>query len=598
MDSQTVVFGRYLLHEQLGAGGTGVVWRATDRLLDQTVALKRVPFATLDDQQAQLTRDRALREARLAAQLRGHPHVIAVYDALVDHGDIWLVMEYLPTRSLHELLATHGRLDPLKAARIGADIADALAAGHTRGIEHRDVKPGNVLITADGTAKLTDYGISHLTGDPHLTHTGITGTPAYLAPEVARDGDSSAASDMFSLGATLYAAVEGQPPFGTDDNTFRLLNRVRTGIIRPPTHAGPLEPLLLRLLHLDPSTRLDAITARDLLTRLATHPAEPDRRSPRQWAWTQRLQWPPRRRTAMAALLAITTFTAVALGLSTLINPNTIDSTTQEPREADPCALLDPGALRPFGDTAFTVPPLLESCAVSITTDNRRAQARVIFEEAGPVSELGDPLRQVDNVIIFGKGESLIGDHPLCKYFLLQADQPLVEIRVDAYEKPVTTDVCAVAAVAAYSVADKLAKNGITYTPDRTDHYALTRSDACTALDSTALGKVPGLDPTQWSAGFANWSCRWGDDEASVDLGFYLYPSPVKLGGEHRTVAGKDMYLERSEGHCRALAVHRPARNAGSATDMFTLDVKAPLPPDQLCNLTTELVAAAQENLP
>lgn len=156
MKPETVVFDRYLLDEQVGAGGTGVVWRATDRLLDQTVALKRVPFATLDDEQARLTRDRALREARLAAQLRGHPHVIAVYDVLVDDGDIWLVMEYVPARSLRELLRSHGRLDPLRVACIGAYVADALAAGHARGIEHRDVKPGNILIAADGSAKLTD----------------------------------------------------------------------------------------------------------------------------------------------------------------------------------------------------------------------------------------------------------------------------------------------------------------------------------------------------------------------------------------------------------------------------------------------------------
>ncbi|MGH3899660.1 MAG: serine/threonine-protein kinase [Pseudonocardiaceae bacterium] len=280
MKPETVVFDRYLLHEQVGAGGTGVVWRTTDRLLDQTVALKRVPFATLDDEQARLTRDRALREARLAAQLRGHPHVIAVYDVLVDDGDIWLVMEYVPARSLRELLRSHGRLDPLRVACIGAHVADALAAGHARGIEHRDVKPGNILIAADGSAKLTDYGVSHLAGDPHLTHTGITGTPAYLAPEVARDGVSCCASDMFSLGATLYAAVEGQPPFGTDDNTVRLLNCVRTGIICPPTHAGPLEPLLLRLLRVDSSTRLDAATARDVLARLASQRSDATEQEP------------------------------------------------------------------------------------------------------------------------------------------------------------------------------------------------------------------------------------------------------------------------------------------------------------------------------
>lgn len=267
---ETVVFDRYRLQDQIGAGGMGVVWKATDQLLRQTVALKRVPLATLGIDQAQLTRDRALREARLAAQLRGQPHVVSVYDVLIEDDDIWLVMEYLPARSLSDIVTTDGPLDPGETARIGAAIADALAAGHALGIEHRDVTPGNVLISESDTIKLTDYGISHLAGDPRLTQTGITGTPAYMAPEVASHGESSPASDVFSLGSTLYFALEGQPPFGTDENSHKMLNIVGTGIIRQPTRAGPLQPLLLRLLTLDPATRPDAATARDMLTQLAT----------------------------------------------------------------------------------------------------------------------------------------------------------------------------------------------------------------------------------------------------------------------------------------------------------------------------------------
>ncbi|MGH3902305.1 MAG: choice-of-anchor C family protein [Pseudonocardiaceae bacterium] len=304
MNVGTVVFGRYRLHEQIGAGGAGVVWRATDELLHQTVALKRVTVTRLDDEQAQLPLDRALREARLAAQLRGHPHVVAVYDVLVDDGDIWLVMEYLPARSLREILDDQGPLDRDEVARIGAHIADALAAAHDRGIEHRDVKPGNVLVGHDGTVKLTDFGISHLTGDPQLTQTGISGTPAFLAPEVAGSGESFRASDVFSLGATLYAAVEGQPPFGTDDNVLRLINVVRTGIIRPPIQAGPLEPLLLRLLQISPATRPDAATARDLLTQFPTRLSEPGRQKHPQ---LRSRWWPPRRRIAITvgAILAL-----------------------------------------------------------------------------------------------------------------------------------------------------------------------------------------------------------------------------------------------------------------------------------------------------
>jgi len=275
MGEQTLVFGRYRLDEQVGAGGMGAVWKSTDQLLHQTVALKRVCVTALSPTQAQLAKDRALREARLAAQLRGHPHVVAVYDVLAEDTDIWLVMEYLPAQTLAQIVKTDGPLSPGETARIGAAVADALAASHARGIEHRDVTPANVLIGDNGTVKLTDYGISHLSGDPQLTQTGITGTTAYLAPEVAGRGDSSPASDVFSLGSTLYYTLEGQPPFGTDDNALKLLNIVRTGIIRQPTHAGALEPLLLRLLSLDPTTRPDAATARDMLHQHAISDPSP-----------------------------------------------------------------------------------------------------------------------------------------------------------------------------------------------------------------------------------------------------------------------------------------------------------------------------------
>ncbi|MGQ0777461.1 MAG: serine/threonine-protein kinase [Pseudonocardiales bacterium] len=411
MNAEAAVFGRYQLHEQIGAGGMGVVWKATDQLLRQTVALKHVSFSSQDAEQAQLTRDRTLREARLAAQLRGHPHVVSVYDALVDDGDIWLVMEYLPARSLGELLRIHGRLDPFRVARIGAYIADALAAGHALGIEHRDVKPGNVLITADGIVKLTDYGISHLAGDAHLTHTGISGTPAYLAPEVATNGESSPASDVFSLGSTLYTAVEGQPPFGADDNTLRLLGAIRSGIIRPPTASGALEPLLLRLLQCDPSVRPDAATARHLLTRLAANPTNPTellrpqpgpQPSAPQSLTPQSLTlaaqpWWRHRRTAVAAAALATLMAAGAIGVNALTAPpgeaqpppaavppppTTVPPTTEPPTpepvaakpspddspaadpitrnvpKTDPCDLIDIAALNPFNQGQIPTPPM------------------------------------------------------------------------------------------------------------------------------------------------------------------------------------------------------------------------------------------------
>ncbi|MGH3813901.1 MAG: serine/threonine-protein kinase, partial [Pseudonocardiaceae bacterium] len=437
MNVGTVVFDRYQLHEQIGAGGAAVVWRATDELLHQRVALKRVTVSGLDDEQARLTRDRALREARLAAQLRGHPHVVAVYDVLVDDGDIWLVMEYLPARSLSKILDSDGPLDCGEVARIGAHIADALAAAHDCGIEHRDVKPGNVLIGDGGTVKLTDFGISHLTGDPRLTQTGISGTPAYLAPEVAARGESSPASDVFSLGATLYAAVEGQPPFGTDDNLLRLLNVVRTGIIRPPTMAGRLEPLLSRLLQVNPTTRPDAATTRDLLTDLATRPRDTTKDVHPQPGPSRPRWWPPPRRAALAAgallaLIAITTVIGLGAPAGNTGEPQSppvpgpridaIDPVTQKRREADPCPLIDLDPLRQFGEPRFTISPWLHSCQATIrTTDGSETRLRVILSKPEEAAPGGTP-EQVGGPTIDRKGRVRYENASACKHVLIWAD--------------------------------------------------------------------------------------------------------------------------------------------------------------------------------
>jgi eukaryotic-like serine/threonine-protein kinase len=276
VSARRVVAGRYRLEERIGSGAMGVVWRGTDERLGRVVAVKQVFLNQgLDEREADEVRQRTLREGRIAARLQ-HAHAISVFDASIEGDEPWLVMEYLPSRSLAAVLGEEGTLDPRHAARIGRQVADALDAAHQAGIVHRDVKPGNVLIGSDGTVKITDFGISRATGDLTLTRTGVlAGTPAYLAPEVARGDDSSAASDVFSLGATLYAAVEGIPPFGADDNALALLHAVSAGQVRPPTQAGPLTALLMRLLRDDPAERPTAARARAELGRIA-HSAPAD----------------------------------------------------------------------------------------------------------------------------------------------------------------------------------------------------------------------------------------------------------------------------------------------------------------------------------
>jgi serine/threonine protein kinase len=266
----TRVGDRYRLDERIGAGAMGAVWRATDELLNRTVAVKEllaVSPPTTDDGGDALeeSRQRILREGRIGARLR-HAHVISMFDVVVHDDRPWLVMEYLPSESLAGKLALGGELEPARVADIGRQVADGLAAAHAAGVVHRDVKPGNVLIADNGQVKLTDFGVSRAVDEVQLTRTGlIAGTPAFLSPEVARGQEPTPASDVFALGATLYAAVEGRPPFGLDDNAYALLHRVATGRVRPPERAGPLGPVIMWLLSAEPADRPTAIQARDAL---------------------------------------------------------------------------------------------------------------------------------------------------------------------------------------------------------------------------------------------------------------------------------------------------------------------------------------------
>jgi serine/threonine protein kinase len=272
-----LVAGRYRLRSQLGGGGMGAVWLARDELLGREVAIKQVLVPVgIDAALAQANRDAAMREGRIAARL-SHPHAVGVYDMVLDQGQPWLVMEYLPSVSLAALLHDRHVLPIAQVAQIGAQVADALAATHAAGVIHRDVKPGNILIGEgpgrDGIVKITDFGISRAIGDVSLTQTGVVkGTPAFLAPEVAQGSAPDEASDVFSLGATLYACLEGTPPFGLSDNALQMLHKVAGGEFQPPRQAGALTAPLMRMLAPDPDTRPTMTEVRDELAKLAAGP--------------------------------------------------------------------------------------------------------------------------------------------------------------------------------------------------------------------------------------------------------------------------------------------------------------------------------------
>jgi eukaryotic-like serine/threonine-protein kinase len=256
---------RYRLLEQLGEGGMGRVWLARDETLHRDVAIKELvaPPGLTPEERTEL-QGRSMREARAIARL-SHPHVVRIFDVVeVGQGDPWIVMEYLPGQSLHGAMAA-GSLPVRRVARIGLEILQALRAAHGLGVVHRDVKPDNILLADDGRTVLTDFGIAVVPGDPYVTRTGLLlGSPAYLAPERARPGTTTAASDLWSLGATLYAATEGRPPFARA-STIETLAALASEPVPPPQRSGPLTPVLIGLLQKDPAERMDAATAQRLL---------------------------------------------------------------------------------------------------------------------------------------------------------------------------------------------------------------------------------------------------------------------------------------------------------------------------------------------
>jgi serine/threonine protein kinase len=259
-----VIAGRYSLEREIGRGGTGVVWLGQDEVLGRPVALKRIGLLPGADQ---TDLARAEREARLSARLN-HPHVVAVFDVVVEaeSGAHWLVMEYVDGLTLGQLVSRQGPLSPDEAAPLMWQAADALVAAHAAGIVHRDVKPSNILVERARQVKLTDFGIARIANDATLTQTGmLTGSPAYLAPEIATGGRSDEAADVWSLGATLFHVLAGRPPYEVGDSVLGALYRIVNE--EPPrlTGVGWMAPLLEGTMVRDPSRRWSMAQVRDFL---------------------------------------------------------------------------------------------------------------------------------------------------------------------------------------------------------------------------------------------------------------------------------------------------------------------------------------------
>lgn len=279
----TLIGGRYQTVRPIGRGGMGIVWLARDTVLGREVAAKQI--GDFPGESEGETR-RAMREARAAAALN-HPNVVAIYDVTEHEGTPWLVMEYVAGPTLSSAIRQRGPMTPKGAADLGAQLAGALAAAHRAGIVHRDIKPANVLI-GGGRPKIGDFGIAREGGEEPVTQAGmVTGTPTYMAPEVAVGRDHQEAADVWALGATIYFAVEGRDAYASQGNALATLQYVATHPPRRPERAGPLEPVLADLLSSDPVRRGTMLEAHRRLGDLVAGRTGPPRTPPSSSATSQ-----------------------------------------------------------------------------------------------------------------------------------------------------------------------------------------------------------------------------------------------------------------------------------------------------------------------
>ncbi len=275
-DQQRLIGGRYRLSAQLGSGAMGTVWSGYDEVLRRRVAVKELKVPPgVPHREALAMRERMLREARALGGL-SHPNVITVYDVVDAGGSPMVVLEMVPSRNLATLISEQGMLSTGQAAVVGFATAAALRAAHRAGITHRDVKPGNVLVAHDGQVKLTDFGIARNVADAPMTTAGLVlGSPAYIAPEIAAGQPVTPAADLWGLGATLFAAVEGRPPYDVRGDPVSTITEVVDGEVPRPSSGGPVVEVIAALMVKDPAQRMSLGEVRRRLRPLIGDPDDP-----------------------------------------------------------------------------------------------------------------------------------------------------------------------------------------------------------------------------------------------------------------------------------------------------------------------------------
>ncbi|MFD0003180.1 serine/threonine-protein kinase [Streptomyces sp. NPDC127178] len=633
--------GRYVLKEVIGAGRGGEVWRAHDRLVGQDVALK--PERIEGDLETAVRR--LLGEPRAMAKFRDHPHVVTLFDVVtVPPGDdapetYWFVMEYVPGGGLDRL----PRMSPQRAARVGAQLADALAALHGAGIVHCDVKPANVGLTRHGDAKLLDFGAAHRVGGTEtITANGpFSFTPDYAAPELARGNVPRPASDMFCLAATLHALVTGSPPRGGEpveagedgEDAERLTYwKAEQGVVDVDADAvGPLYPALTAMLRRDPRQRPGASEVERLLTAVAgtvSDTPSADRRSGR----------PRRRRMLLGAAVGVAAALALGVALAPGGSDGSVDtrgaanglpadgatatarqSLVGDPHTADLCALSDPAALGRFGRTEVDVDyGNFDRCELHLYPDDESRIDVTVHLRRGTPPETARPTRTVGRIGIMEEqpesdecGRLLLPPDDAPDSASAAADGVLLAVRANEEEGSVVggaATLCTVADSAARSAAEVLGRGPVPRRPQAYPAASLAWANACELLDAEALSIVPGIEAGAPEVGVANWDCEWFSDvdDLGAEIAFHRDQpktstdgDPVRLGG-HDAVVRKEDDKEDDNDSCTVFVKYREygGRNADTYAEMLRVDTRGRRPVDDLCAMATDLATSAAAKLP
>ncbi|QIS14146.1 protein kinase [Nocardia arthritidis] len=585
-----LITDRYRLSEQLGSGAHGVVWCAVDEQLDRVVALKHALVSDSSDGGELI--GRLEREAKLLAQLN-HPNIVTVFDLVRADGQWWLVMEYVPGHSLREL----GPLPLRRVATIGVQLAHALAAVHAAGILHRDIKPSNVLVTDDDHAKLGDFGVSRAVyADATLTRTGaFTGTPGYMAPEVAYGADPGPASDVFSLGATLFAAIEGNSPFGDSDNPMVLMRRTAQRDISAPSRAGALTPVLSAMLRTNPDRRPTADQARTRLAEAAAHPS---------------LLTQPRNirhsKTIMLAVAGVFCAVAVAVWIvlagsqhATIRKPTTVMG---DPRTADPCMLADPTIFDRFGGHVEKDADggNFNRCDLILTLPGGgKVDTRIELQNPSPQPPSG----RVETVGEIGVLRLPAQDNK-CERTVLLPDR--YEIAVGAVRaRAGPMDLCAIADAATATVVDVASRGALPRRTALPPAESLFHTDACALLDSESLSLYPGVEARRPQIGFGNWECRWTSSTTpgSLLVRFDRNDQVNTSNGQPEPLAGHEAYVAPDgygDSTCQVTVVHRTytTGNSAEAYELALVVITGPQPPERRCQVATAIATAVAAKLP